>query len=174
MARVRALVEGRWHPGLYPGDPALDRLEECLSGQPYLLGKAVTEPDWHLFCTLVRFDAAYHPALRCSRRRLMDYPALAAYTRRLFEYPGVAGTVDLESIRLHYFDDHPEIDRRILPVPPAEDFRSRDPDALALALGTLDDDLGVRPQAHRFVDSRAPWYEIGDHLPQYRGEPSGR
>ncbi|UEX77639.1 glutathione S-transferase C-terminal domain-containing protein [Spiribacter halobius] len=108
---------------------ALDALEEHLAAQPYLLGHSVTEPDWHLFCTLVRFDAAYHPALRCSRRRLTDYPALAAYTRRLYDYPGVADTVDLEAIRLHYFDDHPEIDRQILPAPPAEDFRTA-PDPL--------------------------------------------
>lgn len=102
---------------------ALDALEGRLARQPYLLGRDITEPDWHLFCTLVRFDAAYHGALRCSRRRLVDYPALADHTRRLYEHPGVAGTVDLEAIAMHYHDDHAEIDRRIVPAPPAVDFR---------------------------------------------------
>ncbi|MDN3556527.1 glutathione S-transferase family protein [Halomonas maura] len=102
---------------------ALDELEWRLARQPYLLGDAITEPDWHLFCTLVRFDAAYHGALRCSRRRLLDYPALSAYTRRLYAYPGVADTVDFEAIRRHYYDDHAEIDPTIVAAPPDIDFR---------------------------------------------------
>lgn len=102
---------------------ALEALEIRLSQQPWLLGNRITEADWHLFCTLVRFDTAYHGALRCNLRRLIDYPALAEHTRRLYEQPGVAGTVDFEAIRLHYFDDHAEIDRRIVPAGPAGDFR---------------------------------------------------
>lgn len=102
---------------------ALEALEIRLSRQPWLLGDRITESDWHLFCTLVRFDIAYHGALRCNLRRLIDLPALTEYTRRLYEQPGVAGTVDFEAIRLHYFDDHAEIDRRIVPAGPAEDFR---------------------------------------------------
>lgn len=103
---------------------ALGELEARLSGQPYLLGERLTEPDWHLFCTLVRFDAAYHGALRCTRWRLVDYPALADYTRRIYARPGVAETVDFEAIRLHYFDAHAEIDRSIVPAAPAVDFRN--------------------------------------------------
>lgn len=102
---------------------ALDTLEIRLARQPWLLGDRITEADWHLFCTLVRFDTAYHDALRCNLRRLIDYPALAAHTRRLYELPGVAETVDSEAIRLHYFDDHAEIDRRIVPAGPVDDFR---------------------------------------------------
>lgn len=103
---------------------ALDELELRLTRQTYLLGDEITEPDWHLFCTLVRFDVAYHGALRCSRRRLVDYPALSDYTQRLFTHPGVAETVDFEAIRLHYFDAHTEIDPTIVPAPPDVDFRN--------------------------------------------------
>ncbi|MGD8710492.1 MAG: glutathione S-transferase C-terminal domain-containing protein [Ectothiorhodospiraceae bacterium] len=101
---------------------ALDALEKHLSGRRYLLGSRITEPDWHLFCTLIRFDAAYHRALNCSRRRIVDYPALAGHTRRLLQHPGVAETVDMNAIRLHYFDDHAEIDRTIVPAPTEGDL----------------------------------------------------
>jgi len=102
---------------------ALDVLEARLAIRDYLLGDVVTESDWHLFATLVRFDSAYHGALRCSLLRLVDYPALADYTRRLYELPGVAESVDFEAIRMHYHDDHPEIRRTIVPPAPAVDFR---------------------------------------------------
>lgn len=120
---------------------ALDTLEIRLARQPWLLGDRITEADWHLFCTLVRFDIAYHGAMRCNLRRLIDYPALAAHTRRLYEQPGVAETVDFEAIRLHYFDDHAEIDRRIVPAGPADDFRRSEirPDVGVAAPGTIAD-----------------------------------
>lgn len=103
---------------------ALDDLEKRLSRQPFLLGDVVTESDWHLFATLVRFDCAYHGALRCSLRRLVDYPFLAEYTHRLYQLPGVADTVDFDAIRMHYFDDHPEIVRTIVPPSPTVEFRA--------------------------------------------------
>ncbi|OEY67565.1 glutathione S-transferase family protein [Marinobacter sp. X15-166B] len=96
---------------------ALAALEQRLARRRWLLGDTLTECDWHLFATLVRFDAAYVGALRCGRSHLSEYPALADHTRRLYEFPGVAETVDFEAIRLHYLDDHPEILRSI--VPPA-------------------------------------------------------
>lgn len=101
----------------------LDWLESRLSRQPFLLGERVTESDWHLFCTLVRFDAAYHLALKCTLRRLVDYPALAAFTRRLYERPSVAETVKIDHIMRHYHDYIGDIDPTIVPVTPAEDFR---------------------------------------------------
>lgn len=104
---------------------ALAALETRLQRQPYLLGKQLTESDWHLFATLVRFDSAYVGALRCSLFRLVDYPALSEFTRRLYEMPGVAETVHEEAIRLHYFDDHPEIRRHIVPPAPGVDFRGQ-------------------------------------------------
>ena len=115
---------------------ALDALEQRLARRRFLLGDTLTESDWHLFATLVRFDAAYHGALRCSLRRLVDYPALSAFTQRLYALPGVAETVDLDAIRMHYFDDHPEIRRSIVPPVPAIDFRGtrrrRAPDSVLL------------------------------------------
>ncbi len=102
----------------------LDELERRLCRQPYLLGERITESDWHLFCTLVRFDAAYHGALKCNLRRLIDYPALTAYTARLYRVPGVAETVKLDHIKAHYYDDIGEIDPTIVPAGPADDFRT--------------------------------------------------
>jgi putative glutathione S-transferase len=102
----------------------LERLENLFGdGRPYLLGGRVTESDWHLFTTLCRFDAAYHGALKCNLRRLIDYPQLSAYTRRLHDLPGVAETVRLDHITRHYYDVLPEIDPRIMPVGPAVDYR---------------------------------------------------
>jgi hypothetical protein len=40
---------------------------------------------------------------------------------------------------------------------------------VSIRLGAFDGDPGIRPQFHTFVDSRAPWDEITDDLPQYPG-----
>jgi glutathionyl-hydroquinone reductase len=102
----------------------LDRLEVLLGdGRPYLLGGRVTESDWHLFTTLCRFDVAYHGALKCNLRRLIDYPQLSAYARRLHALQGVAETVRLDHVMRHYYDVLPEIEPRIMPVGPAVDYR---------------------------------------------------
>jgi putative glutathione S-transferase len=71
----------------------LDEIEARLSRQPYLVGNRITEADWRLFPTLVRFDVAYFSLFRCNRKRIADYPRLADYTQRLLAVPGVAGTV---------------------------------------------------------------------------------
>ncbi len=102
---------------------ALDELEARLAdGRLYLLGDRVTEADWLLFPTLVRFDAVYHGALRCNLRRLADYPRLSALARRLYEYPGVAATVKLDHARRHYYDDLGLIDPTIVPAGPRVEF----------------------------------------------------
>ncbi len=101
---------------------ALDELERRLSRQPYLSGERLTESDWHLFATLCRFDAVYHGALRCNRRRLVDYPALSAYARRVHDAPGVAATVKLDHVKRHYYDAIGEIDPTIVPLGPAVDY----------------------------------------------------
>jgi putative glutathione S-transferase len=77
----------------------LDALETRLANRRYLLGAEITEADWRLFPSLVRFDAVYHVLFRCSRRRLIDYPNLWAYARDLFQWRGVAATVDFDEIR---------------------------------------------------------------------------
>jgi putative glutathione S-transferase len=98
----------------------LDQLEQRLDNQPYLLGEAVTEADWRLFTTLVRFDPVYHGHFKCNIRRLADYPNLWNYTGRLYRYPGVGDTVDFGHIKQHYYRSHPTINpTRIVPVGPA-------------------------------------------------------
>lgn len=88
----------------------LDWLEARLSaGGPWLCGARLTEADWRLFTTLVRFDAVYHGHFKCNLRRIRDYPALHAYLRRLYELPGVADTVDMAHIKGHYYASHRSI-----------------------------------------------------------------
>lgn len=102
---------------------ALDKLEECLSRQRYLVGNRLTEADWRLFSTLVRFDAVYHTHFKCNLRRLMDYPNLWAYTRELYQVPGIAETVNLDHIKQHYYTSHPSINPNgIIPKGPVLDF----------------------------------------------------
>lgn len=81
---------------------ALDALEERLAGSRYLAGSRITEADWRLFTTLVRFDAAYYGHFKCNKRRIVDYPNLWAYVRDLYQTPGIAETVDLVAIKQHY------------------------------------------------------------------------
>jgi putative glutathione S-transferase len=101
----------------------LDWLEARLAARRYLLGTRLTEADWRLFTTLVRFDAVYHGHFKCSRRRLVDYPALWAYARELYQWPGVAGTVQFDHIRRHYHFSHESINpHRIVPVAPDLDW----------------------------------------------------
>jgi putative glutathione S-transferase len=80
-----------------------DKLEPHLERNHYLCGESLTEADWRLFPTLVRFDAVYHYHFKCNLARLTDYPNLWAYTRELYQYPGVAATVDLQDIKKHYY-----------------------------------------------------------------------
>ena len=102
---------------------ALDRLEERLAGRRYLLGAQITEADWRLFPTLVRFDPVYHGHFKCNLRRLVDYRNLWAYTRDLYQQPGVAQTVNLDHIKYHYYASHRHLNPTgIVPKGPAIDF----------------------------------------------------
>lgn len=87
----------------------LDELEQLLADGGYLLGETMTEADWRLFTTLIRFDPVYHGHFKCNKRRIVDYPALARYTRRLYEIEGVADTVDFHHIKHHYYGSHKTI-----------------------------------------------------------------
>jgi putative glutathione S-transferase len=101
----------------------LDRLEERLAGQRYAFGDAITEVDWRIFTTLVRFDAVYHGHFKCSLRRLVDYPVLWAYTRDLYQQPGIAETVRMDEIKRHYYGTHPHVNPTgVVPIGPALDF----------------------------------------------------
>lgn len=81
---------------------ALDALEARLGGQRYLVGGRLTEADWRLFTTLVRFDLAYSGNFGCNRRRLAEYPNLWGTTRELYQRPGIAATVDADHIKQTY------------------------------------------------------------------------
>ena len=97
----------------------MDELEHLLSRQRYLIGNCITEADWRVFTTLVRFDPVYHGHFKCNLRRLVDYPNLWAYTRELYQWPGVAETVNMQHIKEHYYRSHPTINpNRIVPVGP--------------------------------------------------------
>ena len=101
----------------------LDWVEDILSRNRYLTGKRITEADWRLFTTLVRFDSVYHLHFKCNRRRIVDYPNLWAHTRELYQWPGVAGTVHLDHIVRHYHYSHESINpHRIIPVNPDLDW----------------------------------------------------
>jgi putative glutathione S-transferase len=101
----------------------LDDLEKRLARGRYLVGDRITEADWRLFTTLVRFDAVYVSHFKCNLRRLVDYANLWGYTRDLYQVPGVAETVSLDHIKRHYFMSHPTINpTRIVPKGPALDF----------------------------------------------------
>lgn len=101
----------------------LDRLEERLSEREYLVGDQLTEADIRLFTTLIRFDSVYFGHFKCNLRQLVDYPALWAYTRRIYNLPGIAGTVDFDHIKQHYYRSHPSINpTRIVPKGPVLDL----------------------------------------------------
>ena len=103
----------------------LDRLEERLGNQRYLAGDRVTEADWRLFTTLIRFDAVYHGHFKCNLRRIADYPNLSNYLRELYQVPGVAETVNMAHIKQHYYGSHKTINPTgIVPAGPVEDFNA--------------------------------------------------
>ncbi len=102
---------------------ALDWLEDRLSNRRYLTGDRLTEADWRLFTTLVRFDAVYHLHFKCNRNRLVDFPNLWGFARELFQWPGVAETVHFDHIVRHYHYSHETINpNRIIPINPRIDW----------------------------------------------------
>jgi glutathionyl-hydroquinone reductase len=98
---------------------ALDYWEEVLANQRYLLGAAITEADWALFATLLRFDLVYHGLFKCNLRRIVDYANLYNYLKDLYQQPGVRDTCHFDHIKQHYYASHPELNpRRIVPKGP--------------------------------------------------------
>ncbi len=101
----------------------LDDLERLLSGQRYLAGQRLTEADWRLFTTLLRFDPVYYSHFKCNLRRIADYPNLSNYLRDLYQTPGVAETVNMPQIKTHYYGSLRNINPTgIVPVGPALDY----------------------------------------------------
>jgi len=102
---------------------AFDEIEQTLSKQRYLVGIRITEADWRLFCTLIRFDAVYYAHFKCNWRHIYEYPNLSNYVRELYQVPGVAGTVSLEQIKRHYYGSQLKVNPTgIVPVGPQLDF----------------------------------------------------
>lgn len=103
----------------------LDELDAQLSTGRYLLGDRMTEADWRLFPTLIRFDAVYHGHFKCNVRRIVDYPNLWPYLRDLYQHDAVAETVNFDHIKRHYYITHDHINpTRIVPIGPALDLNA--------------------------------------------------
>lgn len=118
-----ATTQDAYDDAVVPLFDTLDWLEERLSQSRYLTGDRVTEADWRLFPTLVRFDPVYHQHFKCNRRRIVDYPNLWAYTRELYQWPGVSDTVNFDHFVRHYHYSHESINpHRIIPINPALDY----------------------------------------------------
>jgi len=106
---------------------SLDWLEARLAKNSYLMGERITEADWRLFPTLMRFDAVYYGLFKCNLRHIYEYPALWAYTRALYRIPGIAATCDVEEAKLHYYGSLRTINPTgIVPKGPALDFGAAD------------------------------------------------
>jgi putative glutathione S-transferase len=98
---------------------SLDWLEARLAGQRWLCGDALSEADWRLFTTLIRFDPVYVGHFKCNIRRIADMPNLSRLLRELYHWPGVAETVDFHHIKHHYYGSHPKINPSgIVPMGP--------------------------------------------------------
>lgn len=101
----------------------LDCLEQHLSTHRYLAGQQITEADWRLFTTLIRFDAVYFGHFKTNLKRVADYPAMSAYLRELYQVPGIAETVNFQQIKTHYYASHHNINpTAIIPLGPEQDF----------------------------------------------------
>lgn len=120
-----ATTQSAYDAAVHPLFDTLDWLEGILSDNKYLLGDKLTEADWRLFTTLIRFDLVYHQHFKCNRARIIDYPNLWAYTRALYQWPGVAETVNFDHIVRHYHYSHETINpNRIIPINPVLDFNA--------------------------------------------------
>ena len=101
----------------------LEKIEQVLSGSRYLIGDQITEADWRLFTTLVRFDAVYVGHFKCNKKRIIDFPELSNYVLDLYQYPGISSTVDFEHIKAHYYASHENLNPSlIVPCGPKLDF----------------------------------------------------
>ena len=118
-----ATTQVAYQEAVYPLFDSLDWIEGILSNQDFLVGDQVTEADWRLFTTLVRFDAVYVRHFNCNIKRIADYPALSAYLKRLYNWPGIKETVHMDHIKGHYFESHLTINPTgIVPVGPELPF----------------------------------------------------
>jgi putative glutathione S-transferase len=118
-----ATSQDAYDEAVHPLFDSLDWIEQILSTNRYLTGDHLTEADWRLFTTLVRFDSVYHQHFKCNRKRIIDYLNMWGYVRELYQRPGVAPTVNLDHIVRHYHYSHDMINpNRIIPINPVLDF----------------------------------------------------
>jgi putative glutathione S-transferase len=114
-----ATTQAAYDAAVAPLFDTLGWLEARLATHRYLMGDTLTEADWRLFTTLIRFDKVYHGHFKCNRARIVDYPNLWAYTRELYQWPGIAETVNFAHIARHYHYSHETVNpHRIVPVGP--------------------------------------------------------
>lgn len=120
-----ATTQHAYDSAVHPLFDSLDWLEDRLGRNRYLMGDRITEADWRLFTTLIRFDPVYHLHFKCNRARIIDYPNLWGYLRELYQWPGVAETVNFDHIVRHYHYSHATINpNRIIPINPTPDFEA--------------------------------------------------
>ena len=118
-----ATTQAAYQEAVTPLFDTLDWLEDRLRSKRYLTGDQITEADWRLFTTLIRFDAVYVGHFKCNIRRIADYPNLSEYLRDLYQQPGIAKTVNMEHIKRHYYESHETINpSRVVPQGPVIDF----------------------------------------------------
>ncbi|MCL4134893.1 UNVERIFIED_CONTAM: hypothetical protein GTU68_001312 [Idotea baltica] len=118
-----AATQEAYEEAVLPLFETLDYLEDLLSKNRFLVGDKITEADWRLFTTLIRFDAVYHGHFKCNIRRIVDYPNLWGYLRELYQQPGVAETVNFDHIKRHYYMTHLALNPTgIVPSGPAIQF----------------------------------------------------
>ena len=118
-----ATTQEAYDGAVHPLFDMLDWIEDRLSRNRYLMGDTITEADWRLFTTLIRFDKVYHGHFKCNLARIVDYPNLWAYTRELYQWPGVAKTVNFDHITRHYYYSHETVNpHRIVPIGPNLDL----------------------------------------------------
>jgi putative glutathione S-transferase len=119
-----ATTQDAYEQAVVPLFETLDALEQRLNRQRYLTGEQITEADWRLFTTLIRFDAVYHGHFKCNLKRIVDYPNLWGYVRELYQWPGVAQTVNMDHIKGHYYRSHGTINPTgVVPVGPVLDLQ---------------------------------------------------
>ena len=103
----------------------LNNVENILSNRQFLAGDQITEADWRLFTTLVRFDAVYVGHFKCNLKRIVDYPNLSGFMRELYQIPGIAETVDIDYIKRHYYVSHTSVNpTQIIPKGPYLNFNA--------------------------------------------------
>jgi len=118
-----ATTQEAYEEAIQPLFETLDWLDERLSSQRYLTGSTITEADWRLFTTLVRFDPVYVGHFKCNVKRIIDYPNLSGYVRDLYQQPGISESVNMQHIKNHYYASHESVNpSRIIPAGPEIDF----------------------------------------------------